>query len=215
MMPPEPLVPSVIPPSPIWQPTVQELATDAGNLAQLYGQTPTRQEEIRQRQGGGQAAASMLAKDWADRVALDELNQIARAVAEATHLRAQPPPHGTRRHAQPPSPPVAHLTVDARVTCVRPNEPRTSPQMPELWSGYSSRSSEPTTSSKGDTGIGVGGGITVLIFTAIFCGVPWHAYLATNTGDALGHLFWVVWSLVAIPVAIFGVAAGLHSIFES
>ncbi len=63
--------------------------------------------------------------------------------------------------------------------------------------------------------IGVGGGITVLIFTAIFCGVPWHAYLATNTGDALGHLFWVMWSLVAIPVAIFGVVAGLRAIFDS
>jgi hypothetical protein len=206
-MPQEPLVPSPIPPSRIYNPTVQQRITDAGGQAELYGQTPAQQEAGRARQGGGAEAARMTAEEWAQRVTHDEIRRSA-AYAASDLARRRTSGGGSGGGGGTggwpwddgtgvPLPPSAVMGLGPSWTPREPEQAASTPQ--------------PATSDS----IGVGGGITVLIFTAIFCGVPWHAYLATNTGDALGHLFWVMWSLVAIPVAIFGVVAGLRAIFDS
>jgi hypothetical protein len=58
----------------------------------------------------------------------------------------------------------------------------------------------------------IGGAITALIVIAIFCAIPWYVYLGTNTGDALGHLFWVCWSIAMIPFAIAGITGVIYAI---
>jgi hypothetical protein len=58
-------------------------------------------------------------------------------------------------------------------------------------------------------------GVFILIVTALFCGTPWSVYLGTNTGDALGHLFWVCWSLIAIPACLRGGGRGIYTIYKA
>jgi hypothetical protein len=60
-----------------------------------------------------------------------------------------------------------------------------------------------------------GGGVFILLVTAIFCAIPWWVYLGTNTGDGIVHVFWAFWSIIAIPTLLWGAWAGVYEISKA
>ena len=147
----------------------------------------------------------MSAEEWAQRVAHSEiLRSSAYAASELARRRTSgggsgggggtggwPWDDGTGV----PLPPSAIMGLG----------PSWTPRVPE----QTASTPRPATS---DSRIGVGGGTTILIVIAIFCGIPWYKYLTTDTGDALGHLFWVCWSIFAFIPAIFGTGGVIYSV---